>query len=116
MSLSTLQLAADVHTLSAGRLGSSLAAVIGLAGAVVGRLAGRGRAGTRGTRAGRNGALVALVAGALAFVVGGLVVVTAEGGLGTGNGLGGGVVAMIFGLLSIALGWRARHAATRTAA
>ncbi|WP_418955459.1 DUF6223 family protein [Streptomyces tritici] len=108
MSVSTLQLAADAYSMGAGRLASALAAVIGLAGAVLGGLAGRGR-----SWAGRNGSLVALVAGPLAVVVGALVVVTAEGGLGTGNGLGGGVVAMIFGLLSTGLGWRARRVASR---
>ncbi|WP_406859117.1 DUF6223 family protein [Streptomyces sp. HUAS MG47] len=106
----TVQLAADAYTLGPGRAASSLAAVIGLAGAVLAWLASRnGGAGW----VGRNGALVALVAGPLAFLVGGLVVVTAEGGLGTGNGLGGGVVAMVFGLLSTVMGLRAR---ARTAA
>ncbi|MFG2332566.1 DUF6223 family protein [Streptomyces sp. NPDC048604] len=117
MSVSTLQLAADVYTMSAGRIGASLAAVLGLAGAVLAWFAGRGGRGGRSGRsgdaswAGRHGVLVALIAGPLGFLVGGLVVVTAEGGLGTGNGLGGGVVAMVFGLLSTALGLRARSRA-----
>ncbi|MFF8381363.1 DUF6223 family protein [Streptomyces sp. NPDC015661] len=107
--------AASVYTLSAGRVASSLAAVVGLVGTVNGGLAlarttGRGHL---RTWARRNGAVTALVAGTIAVVVGAVVAATADGGLGTGNGLGGAYVAVLVGLASVALGWRARARARR---
>ncbi|WP_280217887.1 DUF6223 family protein [Nocardia neocaledoniensis] len=89
--------AADVYDLSAGRLGSSSAAVLGLAGVIIGGLA-LARSGTA-TRS-----VIALVAGLLAVAVGVLVAVTADGGLGTGNGLGGAFVAMLVGAIAAVLG------------
>ncbi|WP_406497724.1 DUF6223 family protein [Streptomyces sp. NBC_00846] len=108
--------AASVYTLSAGRVGASLAALVGLLGAVNGGLAlarhtGQGHI---GTWARRNGAVTALVAGLIAVVVGGSVAATADGGLGTGNGLGGAYVAMLVGLIAVTLGWLARSRSRRT--
>ncbi|WP_439678715.1 DUF6223 family protein [Embleya sp. MST-111070] len=97
-----------VGDFGSGRIGASVAALLGLAGAIVGALAlarATGRIRTRsGPGTGRNGAFVALAAGAVGAALGLLVVVTAEGGLGTGNGLGGGIVALIVGVIAVALG------------
>jgi len=102
--------AASVYTLSGGRIGASLAALVGLLGAVNGGLAlarptGMGHI---GTWARRKGDVTALVAGLIAVVVGGSVAATADGGLATGNGLGGAYVAMLVGLIAVTLGWLAR--------
>lgn len=96
MSVHHLLAAADVYSMSAGRLGAVAAALTGLAGVVAGGLAL--------VRGGRNGAVVALVAGLIGVTVGGLVTATADGGLGTGNGLGGAIVAVGVGLVGAALG------------
>jgi hypothetical protein len=96
--------AVNVYTLSPGRIGAIVAAVVGLIGAVIGGLALVRSARRIGTGTGRRGAIVALVLGPIGLVIGGLVVATADGGLGTGNGLGGGVVAMAIGLIGMALG------------
>jgi Family of unknown function (DUF6223) len=97
------QPAASVYTMSSGRLGSIVAALVGLIGVVIGGLALRS-AGRIGTGSGRLGAIVALVAGLIGMALGGLVVATADGGVGTGNGLGGGIVALVVGLISMVLG------------
>ncbi|MGW8767512.1 DUF6223 family protein [Streptomyces sp. NPDC055815] len=107
--------AASVYTLSVGRVTSSVAAVVGLLGAVNGGLALARTAGP-GHIAGwarRNGAVTALLAGAVAVVAGAVVAATADGGLGTGNGLGGAYVAMLVGVVALALGWRARSRRSR---
>jgi hypothetical protein len=105
--------AASVYTMSPGRIGAIVAAVVGLIGAVIGGLAlARGRVGTGN---GRRGAIVALVLGPIGLVIGGLVVATADGGVGTGNGLGGGIVAIIVGLIGMALGGLALARSRRTA-
>ncbi|WP_031172033.1 DUF6223 family protein [Streptosporangium roseum] len=96
----------SVYAMSSGRLGSIVAALVGLAGVVIGGLAlarAAGRIGT-GVGNGRGGAVVALVAGLIGTALGGLVVATADGGLGTGNGLGGGLVALVVGLIGMVLG------------
>ena len=107
--------AASVYTMSPGRIGASMAAVVGLIGAVIGGLALARSAGRIGTGNGRRGAIVALVLGPIGLVIGGLVVATADGGLGTGNGLGGGIVAMMVGLIGMALGGLALARSRRTA-
>jgi len=105
---------ASVYTLTPERIATSVAAVVGLIGAVIGGLALARSAGRIGTGTGRRGAIVALVMGPIGLVIGGLVVATADGGLGTGNGLGGGVVAMVVGLIGMTTGGlalaRSRHA------
>ncbi|MFI0989479.1 DUF6223 family protein [Streptomyces exfoliatus] len=103
-------LAADVLHVSAGRLGASIAAVLGLIGVGLAWRALR--------RSWRTGAVAALAAGLLAVALGGLVAATASGGLGTGNGLGGAYVGLLVGLLATALGGRAltRPAAARRSA
>lgn len=95
---------ASSYELSSGRLLSSLAGVVGLAGAVVGGLALLRSTGRRRTGPGRRGAVISVVFGMAAVAVGALVAVTADGGLGTGNGLGGSVVAMVVGLVATTVG------------
>ncbi|MEU8300540.1 DUF6223 family protein [Micromonospora sp. NPDC048909] len=105
--------AADAFTMSAGRLGASVAAVVGLIGVVIGGLA-LARPATRiGTANGRGGAVVALVAGLIGIVLGGLVVATSDGGIGTGNGRGGAFVALVVGVVGIVLGGLALARARR---
>lgn len=106
--------AASVYTMSPGRIGAIVAAVVGLIGAVIGGRALARSAGRLGTGNGRRGAIVALVMGPIGLVIGGLVVATADGGLGTGNGLGGGIVAMMVGLIGMALGGLALARSRRT--
>ena len=98
-----LQPAASVYTMSSGRLGALVAALVGLIGVVIGALALRS-AGRIGTGSGRLGAIVALVAGLIGMALGGLVVATADGGIGTGNGVGGAIVALVVGLIGTVLG------------
>ncbi|MFF8279879.1 DUF6223 family protein [Streptomyces lateritius] len=109
--------AADVYTMSAGRLGAATAAVLALIGVIVGGLA-LVRPASRfrtGSGSGRLGAFVALAAGLTGTALGGLVMATSEGGLGTGNGLGGAVVAVVVGLMSLVLGGTVLARSRRTA-
>jgi hypothetical protein len=106
---------AVVSTLTPERIVASVAAMVGLIGAVIGGLALARSAGRIGTGTGRRGAIVALVLGPIGLVIGGVVVATADGGLGTGSGLGGGVVAMVVGLIGMALGGLALVRSRRTA-
>ena len=107
--------AVSASTITPERIAASMAAVVGLIGAVIGGLALARSASRIGTGNGRRGAVAALVMGPIGLVIGGLVVATADGGLGTGNGLGGGVVAMVVGLIGMALGGLALARARRTA-
>ena len=99
--------AVSPYTQTPERMAASVAAVVGLIGAVVGGLALARPGGRVGAGTGRRGAIVALVMGPIGLVIGALVVATADGGLGTGHGLGGGIVAMTVGLIGITLGWLA---------
>jgi hypothetical protein len=94
----------SAYALTAGRLWSLVAALLGLAGVVVGGLALARSTGRIGTGTGRRGAIVALMAGLAGVVIGGLVVAAAEGGPGTGYGIVGGYVALGAGLIAMALG------------
>ena len=96
--------AVPAYRLTPERAAASVAAGVGLLGAVLGGFALARSAGRTGARSGRHGAIAALVMGPVGVLIGGLVVATAEGGLGTGNGLGGGIVAMTVGLLGMGLG------------
>ena len=104
-----------VYTLTPERIAATVAALVGLIGAVIGGLALARSGGRIGSGNGRREGIVALVLGPIGLVIGGLVVATADGGLGTGNGLGGGVVAMVVGLMGIALGGLALVRSRRTA-
>ena len=79
--------AVSPYTLTPERIAATVAAVVGLVGAVIGGLALARSAGRIGGGNGRRGAIVALVMGPIGFVIGGLVVATADGGVGTGHGL-----------------------------
>ncbi|WP_432994697.1 DUF6223 family protein [Dactylosporangium sp. CA-233914] len=100
--------AVGAYTLTADRVVASVAALVALAGAVVGGLALAGRGGPRGP-------VAALVTGAAGLVAGGLVVATADGGPGTGNGIVGGYVAIVLGLGAVILGGLARARSRRAA-
>ncbi|MEV4176627.1 DUF6223 family protein [Nonomuraea sp. NPDC049709] len=102
------------YALTAGRLWSAVAALLGLAGVVVGGLAlarSAGRIGNRGSR----GAVVALAAGLACTVIGGLVVAAAEGGPGTGYGIVGGYVDLVVGPIAMVAGALALARSRRTA-
>jgi Family of unknown function (DUF6223) len=107
--------AVNAYTMTPERIAASVAAVVGLIGAVIGGLALARPAGRIGAGNRRRAAIVALVMGPIGLVIGGLVVTAADGGLGTGNGLGGGIVAMVVGLIGTALGGMALARSRRTA-
>ncbi len=88
--------------MTAGRFWSLVAALIGLAGVVVGGLALARPASRIGTR--RRGAIAALAAGLAGVIIGGLVVAGADGGPGSGSGIVGGFLAVVIGLIGTALG------------
>jgi hypothetical protein len=106
--------AASVYTMSSGRLGSTVAGVLGLIGVVVGGLALARPASRVGTGSGRLGAIVALAAGLTGMALGGLVAATADGAVGSGNGLGGAFVALVIGLIATVLGGLALARSRRT--
>ncbi|GAA3774870.1 hypothetical protein GCM10022225_73390 [Plantactinospora mayteni] len=106
--------AVDAYTMTAGRLVGSVAALVALAGVVVGGLALARSAGRIGNGTGKRGAIVALAAGLTGMVGGGLVVAAAEGGPGTGYGIVGGFVALVIGLIATVLGWLALARSRRT--
>ena len=91
------------YTLTTARLWATLAAFVGLAGAVAGAVA-LARA-VRGVgHRGRNGAVVALACGTGALVVGVVNLLVADGGPGTGNGVVGAGMAIVLGLAGLVLG------------
>ncbi|WP_327000215.1 DUF6223 family protein [Dactylosporangium sp. NBC_01737] len=100
------------YELGSGRLVPTVAAVIGLAGVVIGGLALARSA--RGAAV-QTLAVAALVAGLISAVVGGLHAANAGGGVGTGNGLAGAVVAVVLGLVAVALALVAMARARRHA-
>jgi hypothetical protein len=104
----------DAYTLTTGRLVGTVAALVALAGVVVGGLALARSAGGIGTGNRNRGAIVALVAGLAGVVIGGLVVAAAEGGPGTGYGIVGGFAALVLGLIATVLGWLALARSRRT--
>ncbi|WP_405433460.1 DUF6223 family protein [Micromonospora sp. NBC_00617] len=101
---SSAPLAATVTTMSAGRLGASVGALLGLAGVIIGTLALARPASRVGTGNGLLGATVALAAGLIGVALGALVVATSDGGIGTGNGRGGAYVALVVGVAALGLG------------
>lgn len=93
-------LTVDAYALTTGRLVSVIAALVALAGVVIGGLAlARSTGRTR-----KRWPVVALAAGLTGMLLGGLVVAAAEGGPGTGYGIVGGFVALAIGLIGTALG------------
>jgi hypothetical protein len=106
--------ATTVYGPTVRRLWATTAAVLALAGVVVGGLALARPASRFSTDSGRLGAIVALVAGFIAAVNGGLNLATANGGPGTGNGVVGGAAAFVLGLVALALGGLALARCRRT--
>ena len=100
-----LAAAADttVYGFTPDRIWATAAALLALAGVVIGGLA-LARANRRIGNGGRRGATVAVVAGLVAVVNGGLNLAVADGGPGTGNGVVGGAAALVLGLVAAVLG------------
>ena len=99
--------ATTVYGLTPRRLWATTAAVLAVAGVVIGGLAVARPASRFGTASGRFGAIAALVAGLIAVVNGGLNLAIATGGPGSGNGVVGGAAAFVLGLIAVVLGWLA---------
>ncbi|MFI7677336.1 DUF6223 family protein [Actinophytocola sp. NPDC049390] len=91
-----LIVAATTYGFTSARLVATVAALVGLAGVIVGALAR--------SRSRRGGALFAVATGALAAAGGVLTLVVADGGPGTGNGVVAGWAAVVLGPVAIALG------------
>jgi uncharacterized protein DUF6223 len=104
----------DTYTLTTGRLVATIAALVALAGVVIGGLSLARSAGRIGLGNGRTGAIVALVAGLVGLALGGVVVAAAKGGPGTGYGIVGGFAALAIGLVAAILGWLALARSRRT--
>ncbi|WP_433507667.1 DUF6223 family protein [Pseudonocardia halophobica] len=98
-----LSLAVGGYDVGAGRTVPTVAAVLALAGAVVGGLALARPTGRLGPISRRAAAAVGLVLGLVGAVVGGLHAASSAGGLGTGNGLAGAVAAVVLGLVGTVL-------------
>ena len=113
---SVQSVAADAYDLTAGRLVGTVAALVALAGVVIGGLAlARSRsAGRIGNGKGKRGAVVSLAAGLTGMVVGALNLAVADGGPGTGNGVVGGAMALVLGLIAAVLGGLALARSLRT--
>ncbi|MEO3869453.1 DUF6223 family protein [Nonomuraea sp. B12E4] len=92
-----------VYGWTTGRIWASAAALVGLAGVVIGGLALARSAGRAGTGTGRRGAVVSLAAGLAGTIIGGVVVAVADGGPGTGYGIVGGYVALVVGPIAMVL-------------
>ncbi|MFE9311291.1 DUF6223 family protein [Streptomyces sp. NPDC088353] len=104
---------AVVYSLTTGRLVGGTAALVALAGVVIGLTLARS-AGRLGTGNRRSRALVAIMAGLFGMVVGTLNLAVADGGPGTGNGVVGGALALVLGLIAAVLGWLALARSRRT--
>lgn len=100
--------------LTTGRLAGTSAALLALAGAVLGVLA-RAMAVRRTGHHGRRGAIVAVLAGLAGIVLGVVVLAVADGGLGTGNGVAGGYIALVLGPVALVFAWLALSRSRRAA-
>src|SRR5215831_11641946 len=107
--------ATTVYGLTPRRLWATTAAVLAVAGVVIGGLAVARPASRFGTASGRFGAIAALVAGLMAVINGGLNLAIATGGPGSGNGVVGGAAAFVLGLIAVVLGGLALARCRRTA-
>ena len=94
----------DAHTVTAGRLMGTTAALVAMAGVIIGGLALARSGGHDRNVNWRRGAVVALGAGLTGVAIGGFVVAVAEGGPPTGAGIVGGFVAIAAGLIAVILG------------
>ncbi|NGO07791.1 hypothetical protein G5C60_09005 [Streptomyces sp. HC44] len=106
--------AADAYTMTGGRLVGTVAALVALAGVVVGGLALARPAGRTGNGNGKRRVIVALVAGLTGMVIGALNLAVADGGPGTGNGVVGGAAALVLGLIAMVIGGLALARSRRT--
>lgn len=103
-------LVASITIMGSGRLGPTLAAVIGLIGTVIGGFAlarskHRTHSDTDTDSTNRRGrAVAALGLGLVSLVLGGLFLATADGGPGTGNGVVGSAAAIVLGPIAVILG------------
>ncbi|SPF06368.1 DUF6223 family protein [Streptomyces sp. MA5143a] len=101
------------YTLTTARFWATAAALLALAGVVIGR-----RALTRSVRrngnGGTKGAITALAVGLITMVGGTVHLAVADGGPGTGNGVVGGGAALLLGLIATVLGWLALGRSRRT--
>ncbi|GIE97540.1 DUF6223 family protein [Paractinoplanes rishiriensis] len=103
-----MNVAVQAYTLTGGRLAGTAAALIALAGLVLGGLAlVRSAAGSRRP-------LIAMAAGLLGTAGGAVVIAAADGGPGSGSGIVGGFAAVVIGLLACASGWLAAARSRRT--
>ena len=105
--------ATTVYGPTARRLWATTAAVLALAGVVIGGLALYGAARGIGNH-GQRGAIIALIVGLIAVVNGGLNLAVANGGPGSGNGVVGGAAAFVLGLIGMVLGGMALARIRRT--
>jgi hypothetical protein len=101
----------DAGTLTLDRAVATVAALVALAGAIVGGITLARSTGSGVTRR----PFVALAAGVAGTLVGILVLATADGGPGTGNGVVGGYAAVMFGLIAVLLGGLALRRSRRRA-
>ncbi|MBL3664637.1 hypothetical protein JL475_01080 [Streptomyces sp. M2CJ-2] len=90
-------------SLTTGRLVGTVAALVALAGVVIGGLALARSVGRIGHGNGKRGAIVSLVAGMIGMVVGAVNLAVADGGPGTGNGVLGGALALVLGVVAAVL-------------
>ncbi|BBH69985.1 hypothetical protein ACTI_66700 [Actinoplanes sp. OR16] len=84
------------YSLTGDRVVATTAAVLAVAGVVVGSLAV--------SRVSRRLSMIALTTGLISAVIGIMVIATADGGPGTGNGIVGGYAAVALGLTAAGLG------------
>ena len=116
-------LVATITIGGSGRVGPTVAAMIGLTGTVTGALAlarfkRRAPASTDIPSADGNVRAAATVAlGVISLVLGGLFLAAADGGPGTGNGVVGSAAAIVLGPIAISLGvaqcWLSRTSASQ---
>jgi hypothetical protein len=104
---------ATITIMGSGRIGPTLAAMIGLIATVVAGLAlTRTKLRTRSdVEVGANSdqsANTALALGAISLILGGVFLATADGGPGTGNGVVGSFAALVLGPIAMVLGGLAR--------
>ncbi|MFC4463196.1 DUF6223 family protein [Streptomyces xiangluensis] len=101
--------------LTSGRLVGTTAAVVALAGVVIGGLA-LARSTDRPALGSRRNyrALMALAAGLVGLAMGVVNLAVADGGPGTGNGVVAGAMALALGLIALALGGLTLTRAQRT--
>ena len=113
------ELLSAITIMGSGRIGPTVAALIGLGGVAVGaRSLVRRRAGSGDGSSGGPVAApaVAVGLGTLSLALGILFAANADGGPGTGNGVVASVAAMLFGPVAIVLGGLALRVGGRRAA